>query len=198
MQSATDYIEKYFQIMKDIKVSLIQENDVGNEMDLGFDLGIEKTIGLIQTQTDKGNKLMFLGNGGSAGIASHSAVDYWRNGEMRALAFNDGALLTCISNDFGYGQVFEKPIRMFADTGDIVIAISSSGQSENILRGAYAGRELGCKIITLSGFAATNPLRKIGDINFYVPVSHYGYVEMGHQMIIHAILDLLAARKNDK
>lgn len=192
MYSASDYIELFFQNIGRIEVS----NEVGTSMDL--DKGIEHAISLIKEQTSNGKKLIFIGNGGSAGITSHAAVDYWRNGGMRAVAFNDGALLTCISNDFGYARVFEKPVCMFADPGDVLIAISSSGQSENILRGVDAGRSMGCKIISLSGFSSANPLRKMGDLNFYIPSDHYGFVEMGHQFILHAILDLIKAMPNEQ
>lgn len=146
-------------------------------------------IALIKGQTAAGGKVMFIGNGGSAAIASHQAIDYWRNGGMRALAFNDPVLLTCVSNDFGYPHVFEKPIEMFADAGDILVAISSSGQSANILLGAAAARRLGCRLITLSGFKPDNPLRTMGETNFYVPSDSYGHVEIAHLCVCHCIVD---------
>ncbi len=115
---------------------------------------------------------------------------------MRAIAFNDAALLTCVSNDIGYKHVFEKSIEMFADKGDVLIAISSSGKSENILRGAAAAKKKGCKIITLSGFKIGNPLRKSGNLNFYVPSYVYGYVEILHHSICHCILEyIMKSRK---
>jgi len=100
---------------------------------LDFVEGLSAGMNIIVTQTSLGRKVIFIGNGGSAAIASHLAVDYWKNGGMRAIAFNDSSLLTCVSNDFGYLQVFAKPFEMFADTGDVLVAISSSGRSENIL-----------------------------------------------------------------
>jgi D-sedoheptulose 7-phosphate isomerase len=114
---------------------------------------------------------------------------------MRAVSFNDGALLTCVGNDFGYAHVFEKPIEMFADSGDVLIAISSSGRSENILRAAAAGARTGCRVITLSGFGADNPLRRLGELNFYLPSDSYGYVEITHLAICHCILDTIIAAR---
>ncbi len=137
-----------------------------------------------------GNKLMFIGNGGSAGIASHLAIDYSKNGSLRALAFNDSAALTCLSNDLGYENVFAKQIEIHARPGDYLIAISSSGASANILRAVDAARRRGCAIATLSGFAADNPLRRLGDLNLYVPLSTYGLVEIAHLALCHALLDL--------
>jgi D-sedoheptulose 7-phosphate isomerase len=150
---------------------------------------VGRASALIKDQTAAGRKVIFIGNGGSAAIASHQAIDYWRNGGMRALAFNDPSLLTCISNDFGYPHVFEKPIEMFADAGDILVAISSSGQSANILQGAAAAQRLGCRVITLSGFTPGNPLRTMGKINFFVPSDSYGHVEIAHLCVCHCIVD---------
>lgn len=115
---------------------------------------------------------------------------------MRAIAFNDACLLTCISNDFGYQYVFEKPIEMFAAVDDILVAISSSGRSENILRGVGAAKNKGCNIITMSGFDPDNPLRSTGNINFYVPSHSYGYVEISHLSLCHYIVDTIIGRKN--
>ena len=149
----------------------------------------------IQKQANLGKKIIFIGNGGSASIASHMAIDFWRNGGIRALCFNEAAQLTCISNDFGYAQVFASPIMMFADAGDILVAISSSGQSENILNAVIAAQNSGCIIITLSGFEPTNPLRATGQWNMYVPSSAYGMVELSHQIILHNLLDFIMADK---
>jgi D-sedoheptulose 7-phosphate isomerase len=151
--------------------------------------GIEQAAALIEAQTATGHKIMFIGNGASAAISSHQATDYWKNGGMRAIAFNDASLLTCVSNDFCYEDVFEKPIEMFADIGDVLVAISSSGQSENILRGAGAAQRKGCEVITLSGFSPDNPLRAKGSVNFYVSSNAYGHVEVIHHAICHCILD---------
>ena len=137
-----------------------------------------------------GNRLFFLGNGGSAGIASHLAIDYSKNGHVRALALNDGAALTCLGNDFGFEHVFAKQLEFHARSGDCLIAISSSGQSENILNGVRQARELGLFVVTLSGFEADNPLSQMGDLNFYVGAGDYGFVEVAHLALCHSILDL--------
>lgn len=157
--------------------------------------GVLRAAAVVKEATAFGRKLIFIGNGGTAATASHQAVDYWKNGGMRTLAFNDAALLTCISNDFGYEHVFEKPIEMFADRGDVLIAISSSGQSENILRGVAAAEKAGCRVVTLSGFAPDNPLRGLGDLRFYVPSDAYAHVELLHLSICDAIRDRIIAER---
>jgi D-sedoheptulose 7-phosphate isomerase len=139
---------------------------------------------------DGGNKIIFIGNGGSAGIASHLAIDFSKNGGMRATAFNDGAALTCIGNDLGYENVFAKQIEWHARPGDLVIAISSSGRSQNILNGVKAARSHDCPIVTFSGFGDDNHLRRMGDVNVYVRSREYGFVEVAHLALCHAILDL--------
>src|SRR5262249_51628944 len=135
-----------------------------------------------------GNKLIFVGNGGSAAIASHMATDYSKNGGVRSLALNDASMLTCLGNDLGYDRVFAKQIELHARKGDLVIAISSSGRSANILNAVDAA---GCAIATMSGFTPDNPLRRKGEWNFYVASDRYGFVEIGHLTICHAVLDFL-------
>lgn len=138
-------------------------------------------------------KIIFIGNGASATIASHMATDFWKNAGVAAVSFNDSSLLTCISNDFGYKHVFEKPIQFFGRSEDILIAISSSGQSENILRAVSAAQELDMYTITLSGHRTENALRKLGGLNFYVPSMIYGFVEVAHHAICHYIVDSLCS-----
>ena len=137
-----------------------------------------------------GNKLMFIGNGGSAGICSHMATDYSKNGGIRSLAFNDGAFLTCLGNDLGYENVFAKQIEFHGRAGDLLVAISSSGRSPNILKAVAAARLQKIAVVTLSGFAADNPLRGLGDLNFYLRDGNYGFVEVGHLTLLHAVLDI--------
>jgi D-sedoheptulose 7-phosphate isomerase len=138
---------------------------------------------------DAGNKLMFVGNGGSATTASHMATDYNKNGNLRALSLNDSSMLTCLANDYSFDDVFAKQVEFHARAGDLLVAISSSGKSPNILNAVRTARALGCTILTMSGFAADNPLRREGDINVYLPSDLYGIVEIGHLALCHAIVD---------
>jgi D-sedoheptulose 7-phosphate isomerase len=150
---------------------------------------VNQVIAAARRAHAAGNKLIFVGNGGSAAIASHMATDYSKNGNIRALALNDSAMLTCLGNDLGYAEVFAKQIELHARPEDVVVAISSSGRSANILNAVKAARVAKCGVITLSGFAVDNPLRGLGDINFYIASDRYGFVEIGHLTLCHAILD---------
>jgi D-sedoheptulose 7-phosphate isomerase len=189
-------IRQYFKVLAGLFSGIQATGSQKRSVDL-FD-GLSTGIELIVTQTSLGGKVIFIGNGGSAAIASHQAVDYWKNGGMRAMAFNDSSLLTCISNDFGYAHVFAKPVEMFAEPGDILVAISSSGRSENILLAVQAARRKGCKVITMSGFSPETPLRLLGDVNFYVPSDSYGYVEIAHLALCHCILDTIISSQGRK
>ena len=155
----------------------------------GVDDAISETIKLLDQVRDSGSKNMFVGNGGSAAIASHMAIDYSKNGRLPSLAFNDGPALTCLGNDLGYENVFAEQIKLHARAGDLLFAISSSGASENILAAVRQAKASGCQVITLSGFAPDNPLRGMGDLNWYVKSLEYGFVEISHLVICHAILD---------
>lgn len=165
----------------------------------GKDIPLEQALGAVLAEAmathARGNKVIFVGNGGSAGISSHMAIDWSKNGGIRAQAFNDGAALTCLGNDYGYEHVFAKQIEFHGRPGDLLVAISSSGQSPNILAAVKAARSLDCTVLTLSGFAPDNPLRRSGDMNLYLGSSVYGYVEIGHLALCHAILDLSIAWK---
>lgn len=145
---------------------------------------------LLAARTDN-QSIYFIGNGGSAGIASHMAADWLKNGRFRAMCFNDPAQLTCLTNDIGFTSVFAEPLKRFGKPGDILVAISSSGRSLNIINACWAAKEMGMFVITLSGFDADNPLRELGDSNFYVPSHKYGTVEITHLAMCHAMLDRL-------
>ena len=182
-----DFVEKYNSIFCSLPQFFEANDCLGNSF--SFAEAIDKSVQLILKVQDSSKKVMLVGNGGSAGITSHLAVDFWKNGKVKATAFNDSSLLTCISNDFSYEQVFSKPIETFAEAGDVLIAISSSGNSANILRACEAASAKSCSVITLSGFSSDNKLRKLGDVNFFVPAFSYGFVEVLHTHIIHCILD---------
>ncbi len=181
-------IEKYIRNLAQCVLGTVVTDRSGDRIDL--DEAIRSAGIEMQNVHDSGGRVMFIGNGGSAGVCSHMAVDYSKNGGIRATALNDPSVLTCISNDYGYEFVFSKQIEWHARRGDILVAISSSGQSANILNAVEVARDRGCKSYTLSGFSDQNPLRRLGDVNFFMSKSEYGFVEVGHLALLHGILDL--------
>lgn len=182
-----EFTKKYFSSFKNA-LEEIQVTDKNNNV-IEYFKGVEQTVDLLKYVQIKNKKVMMVGNGGSAAIASHQAVDYWKNGKIKSTAFNDSSLLTCLSNDYSYAEVFSKAVEMFGEEGDMIYCISSSGKSQNILNAAKSAKEKKCTVITFSGFEESNPLRKEGELNFYVPDFSYGFVEILHLFIIHSILD---------
>jgi D-sedoheptulose 7-phosphate isomerase len=139
----------------------------------------------------KKNKAMcyFIGNGGSAGIAVHMTADYLKNGGIKTRSMHDPSTITCLGNDFGYEYIFSKQLEIIAEKNDLLVAISSSGNSQNILNAVEVAKKKGCKIITFTGFKEDNNLRQLGDYNVYVPSMEYGIVESIHNMILQQIVD---------
>src|SRR4051812_28233968 len=146
-------------------------------------------VDLTQTVHGRNGTLFLIGNGGSAMIASHMAADAAKNGGLRAMAFNDAALLTAVANDVAFEEIFSIPLARFGRPGDLLMAISSSGNSPDVVRGIESGRRVGMHVVTLSGKTPGNKSRTLGDLNFYVPSDRYGWIESAHQVIIHFWLD---------
>lgn len=173
--------ESYHDITQALNSIECEDNAYGSV--LGYLSMVKATSG------PHGARLFFIGNGGSAAIASHMATDYQKNGSMPTMCFNDAASLTCISNDLGYQNVFTLPLERHARLGDVLFAISSSGASGNIINAARYAKEHRMNVVTLSGFEPDNPLRRLGGVNFYVPSKSYGTVEIAHLAILHSLLD---------
>jgi D-sedoheptulose 7-phosphate isomerase len=150
---------------------------------------LERWVAMTHAMQQRDGCLFIIGNGGSAGMASHMAADACKNGHLRALALNDAALITATGNDLSYDDVFALPLQRLARTGDLLVAISSSGNSPNIVRALEVSRERGLEAVTLSGKRADNRARTLGDLNFYVPLSRYGWAESAHQILLHYWFD---------
>ena len=187
IDNAEDYLRGFNNVLK--KVCVISDTfETGNV--LGMNYGINAVIGLLRESFLSKKKIIIVGNGGSAAIALHTLADYAAAGGLRTMDLMSPALITCMANDYGYENVFAKHIEVFAEKDDILFAISSSGKSPNILKACKAAKFRRCLIVTFSGFDSENSLRELGNINFYVPSSHYGFVELAHQILLHCILDL--------
>lgn len=146
----------------------------------------------------QGKKMIMAGNGGSAAIASHAAVDFAKNANIRCTNFNEAALITCLANDYGYEHWIEKALEMYADDGDLVVLISSSGRSMNMIRAADYAVQRGLSLVTFSGFSGTNPLRRRGNLNFWLKSKSYNFVETFHQLWLLSVCDLIAETRTAK
>jgi len=146
---------------------------------------------LVTATRARGGKLICAGNGASSAIASHAAADYTKAAGVRAVTFHDVDLITCFANDFGYERWIEQALAAYADDADLVILISSSGWSPNVLRAAEYARGRGLTVVTLTGFAPDNPLRQLGDLSLWVDSRAYNVVESVHQIWLLMVCDLL-------
>lgn len=151
--------------------------------------GTKKAVDLILAVKSAGSKIMLIGNGGSAAIVSHIQNDLCDSVGVRAIVFNEAPFLTAVANDHGYETFFDKALRLWGEPEDLLIAVSSSGKSKSILDAVKTAREKGIRILTFSGFFSENPLRQLGDLNFYVASQKYGYVETAHAVLGHYLTD---------
>jgi D-sedoheptulose 7-phosphate isomerase len=186
--SPADPISSYFDELARALTAVRVSDAEGHPLDIKA--GFEWVAETARSTHNSGHKVILIGNGGSAAIASHHAIELLKNGGIRAQSLNDPAAITALSNDLGYTNVFSEQLKIKGLPGDMLIAISSSGQSVNILKAAEVARTGGMKVVTFSGFQPDNLLRGRGDVNFYVNSNQYGFVEVAHHALIQAILDL--------
>lgn len=157
---------------------------------LTLSIGADRAADMIRSYKKTGSgKVVLVGNGGSAALVSHMQNDLCNSVGVRAMVFTEQPLLTALANDHGYDRAYPRASALWADQNDLLIAVSSSGRSENILKSVEAFRSRGARVITFSGFDSANPLSGLGDINFFVPGTTYGFVETAHGMIMHFLTD---------
>ena len=179
-----DFLKKYFE---ELKVAITPQDFVLERLLLAKEILI--------TAQKMNKKILVIGNGGSAAMASHMSVDLTKSARIRAINFNEADLLTCFSNDFGYDHAYAKAIEYYGDKDDVLIAISSSGKSANIINAVEQARKEKFKyVITFSGMNAENPLYKSGDTNFWVDSRAYNIIENTHQIWMLSLVDLIIGK----
>ena len=149
---------------------------------------------LIVEQKNSENKLIFAGNGASASIASHCALDYTKQAGIRSICFNEASFITAFANDYGYKNWVQKALKFHGKKGDIAVLISSSGSSENIVNAAKYAKKNNMIVLSFSGFSFTNPLNQIGDIKFWVDSKSYNIIESVHQIWLLMLCDLIIGK----
>lgn len=181
------YFDQLHSIFKKTKIT---GND-GKPWTTDFSIACDYVQFELVLARNTGSKVLCIGNGGSAAIASHVAVDLQKRCNIPALTFNDPSMFTCYANDCGYDRVYSAQLAHHIKQYDLLIAISSSGRSPNIIEAAKEGLKKNCQLITFTGFDPDNDLRQLGWINFYIPSYEYGFVELSHQIILHSICDAI-------
>ena len=177
------YLERLAQLMSDTQVT----DSVG--ADFSLNEGADKLVDILVKTKTRGHKIMLIGNGGSSAVVSHVQNDLCKADGIPAMVFTEPALLTALGNDNGYTNIYEYPVGLWANHQDVLIAVSSSGTSANILNASNTAIGKGCSLITFTGFESNNPLRQLGTLNFYVESNVYGYVETAHAALTHFITD---------
>lgn len=136
------------------------------------------------------NKIIIFGNGGSANIANHIANDLTNASKITAISFADVGIITCFINDYGFENWVSKAIEYHYESGDIIILISSSGMSMNMVKAAIKCKTENKYFVTLSGFSKNNKLFKYGDCRFHVNSKSYNHIELAHMQILMSVVDL--------
>jgi len=191
-QSYMQHLEEFRNVLSKTKISI--KNNQVHSFELGLDLIVEK---LMQIREEKRN-LYVVGNGGSAGIAAHAVTDFANVCKIKASTLHESSLLTCMANDYGYENALARMLDLVINPGDVLIAISSSGKSANIVNATAKAKSKGAYSITLTGFASSNPVREAGDLSIWVDSNDYGLIEVGHQFILHHISDRIGAELKER
>jgi len=159
-----------------------------------YEEGIRLLIDFFSRHKSKGSRLFFIGNGGSGAIASHMTADFMKNGGMNTYSLYDNAVTTCMGNDYGYEYIFSKPMGFLVEEDDLVVAISSSGNSQNIVNAIGTAKDRRAAVVTFTGFERDNRVKAMGDVNVYVPSGKYGMVESIHNLILQQVVDMIMWR----
>lgn len=187
-----DYLNRLIQSLKSTQI--YDQDGIAVE---NYNESIKKLVEVFSDIKAQQKQVFFIGNGGSAAIASHMTADFMKNGGMKTYSLYDNSVTTCMGNDYGYEFIFSRPLEFLANKGDLLVAISSSGNSKNIVNAIQTARHKGLCVITFSGFSRENHIIHTGIYNVHVPVSHYGIVESIHNLILQQIVDLILERDGE-
>lgn len=179
------YVDHLNQALCCMQVS----DGLGRTMDT--DVGMDRWLQRAMALREKGGSLFLVGNGASSSMASHFSADLAKNAGIRTQWLTETSLLTAVANDISYERVFAEPLSWWMRPDDMLVTISSSGNSPNIIRGIEAARQTGGYVVTLSAMGSENQSRRLGDLNFYLPADTYGIAESGHAAILHCWMDVL-------
>jgi len=180
-------LKKYLAIFTETLKTLVISDNNGNI--LGEDVLWSILLQKLYEAKSKNATIYLVGNGGSNGIVSHASVDFLNTCKIKAVPLSDSSQLTCFANDYGYENIFAKPLDTLISQDDLLIAVSSSGSSKNIINAVKIAKSKDIFILTLSGFKQDNPLNHLGDVNLWINSTHYGMIEIAHTLLLHFISD---------
>ncbi len=184
-ENVTEWLDRLDQAVKSARCR-IDSSEVALEKGTAF------VADMLKNAASDDCSVFWAGNGGSSAICSHLAQDVMNKLKIRSFYMGDTALMTCMANDFGYENVYSRPLEQFIHQNDILIAISSSGNSENILSCVEVAGKKGAHVISLSGMKDDNRLFNSGcRVAFFIDSDLYGIVETGHEALLHGIVETL-------
>lgn len=184
-----NYVNELFENVKNTEFT-----KAGEKNPYPYQEGIVELVKIFTNIKSERKKVFFIGNGGSAAIAMHMTADFMKNGGMNTYSLFDSSVTTCMGNDYGYEQIFSRPLDFLMEAGDLLVVVSSSGESANILRALDVARKKEGVVITFTGFTPGNSARARGDLNVYVPCEKYGTVESIHNLILQEVVDIITER----
>ena len=190
--SFSDRLSNFKSVLADVRLT------DSAALDLSIESGLQDVYLSLSKLKDASGSLYIIGNGGSAGVASHASTDFFNVAKIKTFTLHESSLLTCMTNDFGYENAFARMLDQVINKNDLLIAISSSGNSINIRNAVDIAKKHHANIITLSGFSEDNPLRRMGNINIWLNSYDYGFVEIGHQFLLHNIADRFNPKFNNE
>ena len=180
----------YAAYLRSIKKGLESSRYYLNNGEVAPCLLFEKVQKSLKKLKKNNKNIYFFGNGASAAFANHMALDFSKNGGILSKSLSDSAMLTALSNDYSYEKAMLEYLKIEdVSKDDLVITISSSGNSPNILNVLRHCKENNIKTLALSGLKIDNNSISLTDYSIYVPMKTYGMVECIHQIFLHLILD---------
>ena len=182
------YITELIQTLEQTRV-YVKENK-----ELGYESGMQILVECFTRHKETDTQIFFIGNGGSSAIASHMTADFMKNGGMKTYSLYDNAVTTCMGNDYGYEHVFSRPLEFLGQKDDLLVAVSSSGNSPDIVNAINMANAKKMETITFTGFKKDNKSRQLGTINVYVPSEKYGIVESIHNLMLQQVVDMITER----
>jgi D-sedoheptulose 7-phosphate isomerase len=173
--------------------ALLNATAVTNAVGEPVDLAIATTSFVMDARRahEDGYKLIFVGVGADAGSASHMAIDFSKNGNVRALSFDAATAITCLGNDLGFEVLFAKQFELHARAGDIAIIIGGRGTDATVLNAAKAARKLGLKVMTIVASLEPSPLSELGDLNFTLATDRSDVATIAQLALCHSWVDFL-------
>jgi len=182
-QYASNYIDA---ISTGLKSTIATGDSNVSDIENALKLWVE----IAKKVRDRRGLFFFIGNGASASMAEHMAHDCFKNADMLTQTCSETSHLTAMANDMSAEDIFSYKIEKILTEGDMLIAISSSGNSPNIIKAIKAAKTNGAFVVTLTGKSEDNMVRTLGDLNLYVPLDTYGLVESAHATLLHCWLDM--------